>query len=303
MTDKNKTMGLLYLSYGTPRSEEEIIPYLTSIRGRQPSQPELSSLKRRYDIIGSFEGGFSPLNEATHKQGQALETYLNARGGNYRLYEGYKHLTPSIEEAVEAMHRDGIEEAVLVAASPFYSALGTADYGRRAKAVADRYGMTIYRVDAWWNNLAFITCWQESIKALGAPGDAYYIFSAHSLPQEIVTMGDPYVEDVGTAAKRLAQGLGLDHYCQAWQSAPPRGRWMEPKVDQVIQKALDQGYKHIVIIPLGFITEHLEVLYDDDVVYREQIEAGGAHYYRPSMPNDSALLIESMASAVACVKG
>ncbi|MCF0156140.1 MAG: ferrochelatase [Veillonella sp.] len=297
--------GLLYLSYGTPRCEEDLIPYLTSIRGRIPTEAEVDSLRQRYDLIGSFQGGLSPLNDVTSRQGRALVDFLNAKdtSSDWVLYEGYKHLDPSIEDAVFSMAEAGIREAVAIVAAPFYSSMGTADYGRRAQAKAAELGVKLAIVDAWWQHASFLACWQEALKALPeAQGSRYYILAAHSIPAVAREMRDPYVTDIEAFGDALATSMGLSDYQVAWQSAPPRGQWLTPKVDRVIEEALAQGFQEIVLVPIGFITEHLEVLYDDDVVYREKIEKAGATYYRPMMPNDREQLVGAMASAVDGVK-
>lgn len=303
MIQEHMPKGLLYLSYGTPRTQEEIIPYLTSIRGRQPSDQEIDSLRQRYECIGSFIGGLSPLNGLTSRQGQALVDCLNRQGGHYRLYEGYKHLEPSIETALETMYKDGIREAIVINAVPFFSQLGTADYGRRATAAAQSLGLELKVISSWWEQPEFLACWKEALQSLALSDRAFYVMAAHSVPAQALELGDPYVADVARFSECLAGALGLENYEQAWQSAPPRGRWMQPAVAHVIDRALGQGYKHIVLVPVGFIADHLEVLYDDDVLYRQQIESAGGHYYRPPMPNDRELLIQSMASAVASVRG
>lgn len=303
MIQQHMPKGLLYLSYGTPRSREEIIPYLRSICGRQPSEQEVASLQNRYDLIGSFQGGLSPLNAMTSRQGQALVDYLNGQGDNYRLYEGYKHVEPSIETAVEAMYQDGIREGIVINAAPFFSQLGTLDYGRRATLVAESFGIKLYVIQSWWQSPEFLTCWKEALHSLTLSRDAFFIMAAHSVPARAEALGDPYVADIGCFAHDLAVEAGAFPYQQAWQSAPPRGQWMQPSVADVIDQALAQGYKDIVLVPIGFIADHLEVLYDDDMIYRKQIEEAGGRYYRPPMPNDRELLIQSMASAVVSVRG
>lgn len=328
--------ALLYLSYGTPRSEADLLPYMTSIRrGHQPSHSELEEVAKRYQEIGCFREGLSPLNQITTQQGQALVARLNQgrKESSWCLYQGYQHMSPTIEEALEAICEEGVDRVVVLLAAPFSSVLGTRAYVERVKTKAKGLGISPIIVENWWKEETFSQYWVSALVScfkgevfsnlgqeafMGVNQDkaaltqsVQLILSAHSLPALAKSMGDSYMDSLAQCGQgiitRLEARLGLEvgqlSWSLAWQSAARRGEWLSPRVEDVIDRALAGGRRHIVIVPIGFISNHLEVLYDNDVLHKNYIEIGGGCYYRPPMPNEAPLLIEAMASAVEAVKG
>nr|MBO2479672.1 ferrochelatase [Bacillota bacterium] len=302
----NKPIGLLIMAYGTPRTKEEIEPYYTHIRhGRKPSPEQLADLIHRYEVIG----GVSPLAHISEQQAKKLEEEMNRRFPErpFRHYLGYKHVAPFIEDTVEAMHRDGIEEAVALVLAPHYSAFSVKSYHDRAKQRAQQLGgPVIHAIDSWYDQPKFITYWAEQIQQTMAriPQDrrdkTVVIFSAHSLPEKIRQFNDPYPVQMEETARLIAQKAQIDHYRVGWQSESPTGEpWLAPDVLVLTRELFhEEGFTDFIYCPVGFVADHLEVLYDNDVECKEVTDELGARYYRPPMPNDHPLFIEALADAV-----
>jgi protoporphyrin/coproporphyrin ferrochelatase len=301
-----KKMGLLVMAYGTPYKEEDIERYYTHIRhGRKPADEMIQDLKNRYEAIG----GISPLAKITLEQGSSLEAYLNNQQDEieFKMYLGLKHIEPFIEDAVSQMHQDGITEAVSIVLAPHFSTFSVKSYNGRAKEEADKLGgLTIHSVESWYLEPKFIEYWVEKLKATynGMPAEerdsAALIVSAHSLPEKILLSGDPYPQQLQETADLIANGAGVKEYFVGWQSAGNTPEpWLGPDVQDLTRDLYNQnGYKAFVYIPAGFVSDHLEVLYDNDIECKTVTDEVGASYYRPEMPNTHPTFIEAMASAI-----
>ena len=201
MAHTKKRIGLLVMAYGTPYKEEDIERYYTHIRhGRKPSEEMLEDLISRYRAIG----GISPLGKTTNDQAAHLEQALNKVQDQFEFvaYVGLKHIEPFIEDAVEKMHEDGITEAVSIVLAPHYSTFSIKSYNGRAKEVADKYGMKITSVESWYKEPNFIKYWVDRVKETYnqmKPEEreaAVLVVSAHSLPEKIKQLGDPYEQQL-----------------------------------------------------------------------------------------------------------
>ncbi|RYM06171.1 ferrochelatase [Sporolactobacillus sp. THM7-7] len=301
-----KKIGLLIMAYGTPYRKKDIVPYYTAIRhGRRPTDEEIEDLTRRYEAIG----GASPLARLTMAQAETLEKRLNGDRPDLRFkaFLGLKYIHPFIEDAVQKMHDEGIERAVALVLAPHYSRFSVQSYTDRALAAADKTGgPLIDSVKSWYRQPGFIQCWADRIrKTLAAIPEAeqdraVVVFSAHSLPEKIQKDGDPYPDQVKETAESIAETAGLRHYAQAWQSAgKTHGPWLGPDIlDKTRGLFSKYGYKHFIFCPIGFVAEHLEVLYDNDQECRSLVEKLGGQYHRPPMPDADPLFIGALASAV-----
>lgn len=300
-----KKMGLLVMAYGTPYKEEDIEAYYTHIRrGRPPAPEQLEDLRNRYQAIG----GISPLAKITENQANALGERLNAVQDDieFTVYIGLKHITPFVEEAVEAMHNDGIKEAVSIVLAPHYSSFSVKSYNTRAKEEADKYGIAITSVESWYKQPKFIQYWSEKIRDTFTSMNeaerekACLVVSAHSLPEKIKQFGDPYPEQLAETAKLIAEAAEVDTYAVGWQSEGQTGEpWLGPDVQDLTRDLHEEkGYEAFVYTPVGFISDHLEVLYDNDFECKVVCDEIGAAYYRPEMPNTDPLFIDAMADAV-----
>lgn len=297
-------IGLLVMDYGTPNCEADLMPYYTSIRrGYAPTEAEVAVLKKRYDAIG----GLSPLAAITEGQAELLAKQLNEHSDDvsYELFIGHKHMPPFIEDAVSTMGEAGITKAVAIVMAPYFSLFATASYFERAKRRAARYGMTICEVSAWNEEPEFSAYWHQALQTTLAavqtetPDQIGVIFTAHSLPYHVIHMGDTYPEAVAATAKRIAESVGLTSYELAWQSAGVRGDWLTPDVETVTREIVTKNdVKAVVYVPIGFVCDHLEILYDNDIACRALCDELKVTYERVPMPNADELFVKAMAQAV-----
>ncbi|WP_417897406.1 ferrochelatase [Bacillus haimaensis] len=301
-----KTMGLLVMAYGTPYKEEDLERYYTHIRhGRKPSDEMLQDLRDRYDAIG----GISPLARITEDQANALGAHLNSIQDDieFKVYLGLKHIEPFVEDAVQAMHNDGIKEAVSIVLAPHFSTFSVKSYNGRAQEEAEKIdGPAIYSVESWYDEPKFIDYWVKGVKETFQSMDdaerekAVLIVSAHSLPEKILQMGDPYRDQLQETADLIAKGAGVDNYVIAWQSeGNTPDPWLGPDVQDITRDLHEEkGYTSFVYTPVGFVSDHLEVLYDNDIECKIVTDEIGAKYYRPEMPNTQPQFVDAMATVV-----
>ena len=299
--------GLLVMAYGTPYKEEDIERYYTHIRhGRKPSQEHIDDLTKRYRAIG----GISPLAKMTQAQAEALCARLNEVQDEveYKLFIGLKHIEPFVEDAVEAMVAEGITEAVSIVLAPHFSTFSIKSYNGRAKEAAEKLGGTlnITSVEAWYDEPKFIEFWKEAVNGELAKmteeerKSACLIVSNHSLPEKIKLAGDPYEEQLIETARLIEAASDIENVEIGWQSAGQTPEpWLGPDVQDLTKELFEQkGYKAFIYTPVGFVTEHLEVLYDNDIECKVVCDEIGASYYRPSMPNTHPLFIDAMVAAI-----
>jgi protoporphyrin/coproporphyrin ferrochelatase len=301
-----KKMGLLVMAYGTPYKEEDIERYYTHIRrGRKPTPEMLEDLRRRYKAIG----GSSPLAKITLEQAKKLEEHLNAIQDTYEfhMYLGLKHMEPYIEDAVKKMNEDGIEEAVSIVLAPHYSTFSIRSYNGRAKEEAEKIGRPqIVSIDSWYDEPKFIQYWAHQLKltfeSMTEEEKKNYIviMSAHSLPEKIIAMGDPYPDQLKETAQFITKEAGIENYALGWQSAGNTpDPWLGPDVQDLTKQLYEEkGYQAFIYMPVGFVADHLEVLYDNDYECKVVTDNIGAAYYRPEMPNVSPPFIDALATVV-----
>lgn len=304
MKMSKKKMGLLVMAYGTPRSKEEIEPYYTHIRyGRKPSQEALDDLTERYEAIG----GISPLAKITEDQAFGLEAKLNEMYEDieFKAYLGLKHIDPFVEDAVKQMKEDGIEEAVSIVLAPHFSTYSVKSYnGRALEESAKIDGPEITTIESWYDEPLFVDYWAKQVKATMAKIEdkdkACVIFSAHSLPEKIIANGDPYPQQLQETADLIAEKAGISTYEIGWQSeGNTPDPWIGPDVQDLTRDLYEkEGYTSMVYCPVGFIADHLEVLYDNDYECKVVTDELGINYYRPEMPNAKPEFLECLAAVV-----
>ncbi len=303
---KKETIGLLVMAYGTPYSEGDIERYYTHIRrGRKPSPEQLQDLKDRYAAIG----GVSPLAQITKEQTAKLEQELNSRFEDieFKAYIGLKHIEPFIEDAVKQMNEDGIKKAVSIVLAPHYSTFSIKSYNGRVKETAEKHGGPEFvSVESWYEEPKFIQYWADRLRDVysSMPAEerekAVLIVSAHSLPERILATGDPYPEQLKETARLIAGQAGINDYENGWQSAGNTPEpWIGPDVQDLTRVLYEEkGYRAFVYAPVGFVADHLEVLYDNDYECKVVTDSLGASYYRPEMPNANPLFVEAMADVI-----
>lgn len=298
-------IGLLVMAYGTPYKEADIEPYYTHIRhGRKPSPEALQDLTERYQAIG----GISPLAKITEDQAYALQDKLNDMQADYefQVYIGLKHIEPFIEDTVKKMADDGIKRAASIVLAPHYSTFSVKSYNGRAKEEAEKYGLELDSVVDWYKEPGFIQYWSEQISKIydkmtaEEREKAVLIVSAHSLPEKILAGGDPYPEQLAETAKLISDQTGITAYEIGWQSEGNTPEpWLGPDVQDLTRDLFEQkGYRSFVYAPVGFVSDHLEVLYDNDYECKVVCDEIGANYYRPEMPNTHPLFIQTLAEVV-----
>lgn len=268
----SRKVGVLVMSYGTPESMDQIEAYYTHIRrGHPPTVEQLRALKDRYEAI---VGGFFPLRENTNEQVRALEKRLNkeAEDVHYVCYQGLKHAAPFIEDGISKMAADGIQEAVGIVLAPHFSTMSVGSYIKRAQEKADEFGIKIQFVKNYHLE-------PKLIKAIGLrvqkalqkftveKEDVRVIFSAHSLPQKILAMKDPYPDQLLETSQAVADITGVVNWQFAWQSAGRTAEpWLGPDILAVLQKIRHEEHvKYVLMCPVGFVSDHLEILYDIDI--------------------------------------
>ncbi|MCP7974183.1 ferrochelatase [Listeria monocytogenes] len=301
-----KKIGLLVMAYGTPYKDEDIERYYTDIRhGHKPSEEMIADLRGRYHAIG----GLSPLAKITEAQAYGLEKALNDSQDEveFKAYIGLKHIEPFIEDAVEAMHKDGIEEAISIVLAPHYSSFSVEAYNKRAKEAADKLGgPRIKAINAWYKQPKFIQMWADRINetAKQIPADelldTVLIVSAHSLPEKIKQHNDPYPNQLQETADFIFEKVVVPHYALGWQSEGKTGEpWLGPDVQDLTRELYGrEKYKHFIYTPVGFVAEHLEVLYDNDYECKVVTDEVGAAYHRPPMPNSDPEFLEVLRTVV-----
>ncbi|MGJ7910269.1 ferrochelatase [Neobacillus sp. LXY-1] len=301
-----KTMGLLVMAYGTPYTLDDLEGYYTHIRrGRKPSPEMIEDLRNRYEAIG----GISPLAKITQEQAELLEQHLNSVQDeiDFKMYLGLKHIHPFIEDTVKQMHTDGIREAVSIVLAPHFSTFSVQSYNGRAIEEATKLGgLTITSIESWYQEPKFIQYWAERVRGIfdSMPADekenAVLIVSAHSLPEKIIQFGDPYPQQLKETADLIAEQASVKNVEIGWQSAGNTPEpWLGPDVQDLTRDLYhEKKYKAFVYAPVGFVCDHLEVLYDNDIECKAVTDEIGAKYYRPEMPNAQREFIDTLATVI-----
>jgi len=292
---KVEKKGLLFLSYGSPLSKDDLVPYMTSIRrGRVPTKEEIANLTKRYDTIGQWEN--IELQTMAECQYRTLLTLLPTMPSAI----GFLHMKPSIADAVDSLVQQGVEHIIAIVTAPFFTALGTGAYEKQVQAAISNYdNVTFDFIRSWWDQPTFKEYWVKAVsKCVNINKDLFVIFSAHSIPLINNHGGDSYALALEESAKEIAEHCKLPKWTVAWQSAAPHGQWLGPTVEDAINEALQTGVDRIVFVPFGFVSNHVEVLYDNDVECKELVEAKGATYMRAPMPNCNEIFLQAMASAI-----
>ena len=295
--------AVLLMAYGTPRSTQEILPYYTDIRrGRAPTDEQLADLVARYDAIG----GISPLAARTEAQRDALQRALDALApGQVHVQLGVKHAAPMIETAVDDLAQQGFTKIVALVLAPHFSSYSIGQYVGRAADAAKPYEVQVLGINSWAVEPAFIDFIAADMKAKLAamPNRTRVLFTAHSLPQRIIDAGDPYPTELHATATAVANKLGLVEHQDwdiAWQSA---GRTPEPWIGPDILLAIDdiaaqRSANGVLVSAVGFVADHLEVLYDLDIEAARHADKLGLSFSRTACVNDDSTVMSALAQRV-----
>jgi len=292
------TKGVLLMAYGTPARPDDVETYYTDIRrGRAPTAEQLADLRRRYDAIG----GVSPLRQRTEAQAAALADALGTEWPLVAL--GMKHASPSIEAGVTALVEQGATSAVGLVLAPLYSALSTGEYIERAGKAAGEHGLEVTFVESWHLAPGYVDLLAARVgEGLGRlPRGSHLVVTAHSLPSRIVDAGDPYPAQLHAMAAAIAArgGVADGQWRAAWQSAGRTAEpWLGPDIVAVIGELAEAGAPGVLVAPAGFVSDHLEVLYDLDIDAARVGREHGIAFARTRMPNDDPAFIDTLAEIV-----
>lgn len=299
-----KKIGVLVMSYGTPESIDQVEEYYTHIRrGRPPEPAQLQELQDRYEAIG----GLFPLRQNTNRQVEALEKRLQELSAEYEFvcYQGLKHARPYIEDGVEQMAKDGITEAVSIVLAPHYSSMSVGSYNKRAVGAADKAGIKLTCVESYHLHPSLIQALvervQESLTRFDVDKEQVRIlFSAHSLPEKILEIKDPYPEQLLETSRVIAEQVGTSNWQFAWQSAGQTAMpWLGPDILDVLASIhKEENVQDVLVCPIGFVSDHLEVLYDIDIECQNVAKELGMHLERTKSLNTDPLYVDTLADVV-----
>jgi protoporphyrin/coproporphyrin ferrochelatase len=280
------------MAYGSPATADDIRPYLEDIRrGRPVSDEAVDELAERYRRIG----GRSPLDEVTEAQRAALERELGIP-----VFVGMKHWRPRIAEAVERALDGGATRLIGVVLAPHYSRMSVGEYRERLEAAVDGRAELIL-VESWHDDAGFVDAVARRVRGT----DAWVVFTAHSLPERILSDGDPYREQLLETSLLVAERAGLgDRWSFAFQSASATGEpWLGPDILEELERLHGAGARKVLVAPVGFVSDHLEILWDLDVEARERADKLGLELARIESLNDDPAFVHALAGVVQKVRG
>lgn len=300
--------GVLLMAYGTPEELSDVGPYYRDILGgREPSPEAVAALTERYRAVG----GRTPLLEVTRSVAALLEERLNRdAAAGWRVYVGMKHWHPFIAEAADRIVADGVDELVALPMAPHYSRMSTAGY--RDALECSLEGTTsplpVRFIESWHANPLFIALIarriEEAFRRLDPSPGAEVLFTAHSLPVRTVEEGDPYPRELAESAAAVAEAAALSSWRFGYQSAAKTGTpWLGPDILESIEQLAEEGRTDVLVVPFGFVCDHLEILFDIDVAAMRAAEGLGVRLARIEMPNDSADFVEALFDVVTAGMG
>jgi ferrochelatase len=282
------TEAVVLMAYGSPERLADVPAYYADIRGGRPVAPEhLADLVERYRRLGIESS--SPLNAITEQTRAALERELGLP-----VFTGMKHWTPRIADAAEAALAGGADTVVGLVLAPHYSALSIQGYrDQLAQALAGRAELRF--VDSWHDDPAFIEVLADKVRG----SEAHVVFTAHSLPQRILETGDPYTEQLHETSHLIAERAALRDWTFSYQSESPTGEpWLGPDILDHLRSLHEQGTRRVLVCPVGFVSDHLEIRWDLDVEARELAGVLGLELERIEMPNAEPVFVRVLAGIV-----
>jgi ferrochelatase len=282
-----KDDAVILMAYGSPATADDIRPYFEDIRGGRPVSDEaVATLAERYRRIG----GRSPLDEHTEAQRAALERELGIP-----VFVGMKHWRPRIAEAVEQALAGGATRLIGLVLAPHFSRMSVGEYRERLEAaLEDRAELVL--VESWHDDSAFVDVVASRVRGT----DAWVVFTAHSLPERILADGDPYREQLLETSRLVAERAGLgERWSFAFQSASPTGEpWLGPDILEELGRLGAEGVGKVLVAPVGFVSDHLEILWDLEIEAREKAQELGLELERMPSMNDAPGFIAALAGVV-----
>jgi len=279
--------AVVLMAYGSPERLSDVPAYYADIRGGRPIAPEnLADLVERYRRLGVEDS--NPLNEITEATRAALERELDLP-----VYTGMKHWAPRVADAAErARDADRIVGLVL---APHYSALSIKGYRDQLEEALDDDAGKLRFVESWHDDDAFLDVLADKIRGT----DAHVVFSAHSLPARILDLGDPYKDQLLETARLVAERAGVTEWSFSFQSESPTGEpWLGPDILDHLRDLHGKGVTKVLVCPVGFVSDHLEIRWDIDVEAQELAHGLGLELSRIEMPNDEPAFVAALAGIV-----
>jgi len=297
--------SVLLVAFGGPERPEDIRPFLQIVAAGRPIPPaRLEDVAHHYEVIG----GRSPLNALTRRQAAALADALAARGRALPVWVGMRNWHPFLHETLAEMKDRGRRRAVAVILSSLQTEASWARYVDDVAAARDKVGADapdVVFAPAWADHPRFVDAMADRTRAAVAQVEparraaARLVFTAHSVPVAMAA-GSPYTAQLEATARLVAERLGRGGWSVAYQSrsGSPRDPWLEPDISDVIRALAREGARDLVVVPVGFVCDHVEVLYDLDVVARQVAEAAGVGFHRAPAANDHPDFIAMLADLV-----
>ena len=291
-------IGVLVMAYGGPNNLAEVEPYLLDVRGYRPTAPEIiHEVRERYKLIG----GRSPILEQTQAQAAALQAALD--GNTFKTFVGMRHWHPYIKHTLAQMQARGIDRAVGLVMAPHYSRLSIGAYYKKIEEAQSPIEMA--RIERWHLLPGYLDALADRVRAAlqRFPAEVRaavpIIFSAHSLPERILSWNDPYPEELRATVTAVMERLGPHPHEFAFQSAAISNEpWLGPDVGAALDRLAAAGQRHVLIAPVGFVVEHVEILYDIDIVYQQQAKRLGLHLERIEMLDSAPTVMNGLAELV-----
>lgn len=288
-------LAVLLVGFGGPENLDRVPAFVTSVLGRVPPDHVTAGAIERYRTIG----GGSPLPATTRRQAVLLTEELVRRGHKAEVWVGMLHARPTIDEALAEIASANVEELKVISLAPYRCEVSTDAYEAAVEKSLNGRGPRLHFAPDWNGRKSYVGALAERLAAslVKAPPNTPVIFSAHSLPQRMVEQGDPYADQLHDTASQVAKTLGLSQWYLAYQSmsAAAREPWLGPSVDEILEQLAEDGARSVVVDPIGFIADHVETLYDNDIEHRSRAESLGLAFIRCRCLNLHQGLIETLA--------
>ncbi|HET9469291.1 MAG TPA: ferrochelatase [Vicinamibacterales bacterium] len=295
MPEGASATAVLLMAHGTPESVDQMAEYLRLVRGgREPSAELIEEMTHNWEAIG----GRSPLTEITQQQGEALQAQLAAEGLDVPVFVGMRNWRPFIADAMRAIAGTHARRILGIPLAPQFSTLSVQKYMDAAKASLPN-GVEFSCVRSFHDHPLLIEAFAEKVRAAQPRPGEDIVFTAHSLPQRVASSGDPYPNEVAATAKAIAERCGIGSYHTAYQSA---GRtpepWLGPDLSDHVRQRAAAGVRSMLVVPIGFVCDHTEILFDIDVQAAAAAREAGVALRRTESLNTSPTFITALAGLV-----
>ena len=300
--------AVLLLAFGGPTAPEDIRPFLARVLRGHPVPPErIEEVARHYEA----SGGRSPLNDITLRQARTLKEMLKERGLRLPVYVGMRHSRPFIRETLDDMTADGVKRALGFILSSHQTEASWQRYQENVVEARVELGDCAPEMDycpGWHNHPLFVQAWAEQIEeemekiAPAKRAHTHLVFTAHSVP-EAMAARSPYREQIEESCSLVTDRLNHQRWSIAYQSRSgnPREAWLEPDISQALHNVAAEGATEVIVAPIGFVSDHVEVLYDLDIEAKRNAEKLGLKFLRASAPNDHPIFIRMIADVIEAV--